>query len=466
MNRFFLVAAFLLVCCSVGGVCAQDKEGNGQADGESGWLDNAELALKIARETDKDLLMLFTGSDWCPPCKKLEQEIVGQPAFLEEATKRFVLLVFDFPEQKELLSRIKQQNQQWAQRFGVSGYPTLFLVDQQERPYAILGYQEVGVDGFLSLMDEKQQQRVRRDQFFAQAKGVEGGERAKNLDQALSEMDQDLANLYYEDLVEEIVSIDREDKLGLRTKWNAEADAEMRKIILTDIVTVSRFEKPERAVAFIDEVLNSVAFEPSQRLQIYQIKLSLYRKMSDQPGMDSVLDEMIGMEELTEVTRERLMVKKALALAGTERREAAMEMLDQALAKDQGKLHLWLAKGELLESQGRFAEAIKAFDKGIVQARVQPDLLIELIGSKADSLVASGDTLSAIRELDNFSDDKQMPTDLRGVALLHKAMIMRETDRRRQARLAENRAIEVSESPEQRAEMQKLVERLRKKFGE
>ena len=466
MNRFFLVAALLLVCCFVATVCAQDKEGDRQADGDSGWLDNAELALKIARETDKDLLMLFTGSDWCPPCKKLEQEIVGQPAFLEEATKRFVLLVFDFPEQKELLPRIKQQNQQWAERFGVNGYPTLFLVDQQERPYAILGYQEVGVDGFLSLMDEKQQQRVRRDQFFAKAKSVEGGERAKSLDQALSEMDQDLANLYYEELVEEIVSIDRDDKLGLRTKWNAEADAEMRKIILTDIVTVSRFEKPERAVAFIDEVLNSVAFEPSQRLQIYQIKLSLYRKMNDQPGMDAVLDEMIGMEELTEITRDRLMVKKALALAGTGRREAAMEMLDQSLAKDQGKLHLWLAKGELLESQGQFAEAIKAFDKGIVQARVQPDLLIELISSKADSLVASGDSLSAIRELDNFSDDKQMPTDLRGVALLHKAMIMRETDRRRQARLAENRAIEVSESPEQRAEMQKLVERLRKKFGE
>ena len=92
--------------------------------------------------------------------------------------------------------------------------------------------------------------------------------------------------------------------------------------------------------------------------------------------------------------------------------------------------------------------------------------MIELVGSKADSLVAKGDPLSAIRELDNFADDQQMPGDLRGIALLHKAMIMRETDRRRQARLAENRAIEVAGSPEQRGEMQKLVERLRKKFGE
>jgi hypothetical protein len=37
--------------------------------------------------------------------------------------------------------------------------------------------------------------------------------------------------------------------------------------------------------------------------------------------------------------------------------------------------------------------------------------------------------------------------------------------RTRQARLAENRAIEVCESPKQKAEMKKIVDRLRKKYG-
>ena len=153
-------------------------------------------------------------------------------------------------------------------------------------------------------------------------------------------------------------------------------------------------------------------------------------------------------------------------MVGTGRQEQAMQMLDNALASGQDQLYLWLAKGQMLDAQERFDEAIAAFDQAIPQSRVQPDVMIELVGAKADSLVAKGDSLSAIRMLDNFADDQQMPSDLRGVALLHKALIMRETDRRRQARLAENRAIEVAESPEQRAEMQKLVERLRKKFGE
>ncbi|MCH2182937.1 MAG: thioredoxin family protein [Mariniblastus sp.] len=483
LNRFLLVAVPLLVACPLGLAMAQSSRHGPDVGGaltatgasvsvtrrpgvDAEWFDNAEQALKKARQENKDLLLLFTGSDWCPPCQKLEEEVLGQADFLNEASKQFVLVVFDFPQQKELLPRVKEQNQQWAARFGINGYPTIILLDQQERPFSILGYQEGGVEPFLDLIGGKREKRIRRDELLAGAEELSGEKRAVQLDKALSEMDQAIADLYYEDLVKEIVDIDREDQLGLRTKWNAEADAEMRKIILTDIITVSRLEKPERAVEFVDEVLGAIKFTPSQRLQVYQIKLDLYRRMNDQPGMDGVLDQMIAMEELTEETRQRLMVKKALSLVGTGRGEQAMEMLDKALVQGQDQLYLWLAKGQLLDAEDRFDEAIAAFDQAISQARINPDVMIELVGSKADSLVAKGDPLSAIRILDNFADDQQMPSDLRGIALLHKALIMRETDRRRQARLAENRAIEVAESPEQRAEMQKLVERLRRKFGE
>ncbi len=487
LNRLLLVAALIFIGCPLGQGMAQEgnqsweqhvasspallvgRSPSGSRPSSSfdnGWLDNAEQALGKARQENKDLLLLFTGSDWCPPCKKLEAEILGQQEFLDEAKKQFVLVVFDFPQEKELLPRVKQQNEQWAAKFGVNSYPTMILLDQQERPFAILGYQEGGVEDFLGLIRERHEKRIRRDVLMAEAEKVQGEQRAIQLYKALSEMDQAIADLYYEELVQEIVQIDREDQLGLRTKWNAEADAEMRKIILTDIITVSRLEKPEKAVEFVDEVLGAIQFTPAQRLQIFQIKLDLYRRMKDQAGMDRVLDQMIGMDELTETTRQRLMVKKALALVGTGRGEQAMQMLDNALAGGQDQLYLWLAKGQLLDAQERFDEAIAAFDQAIPQSRVQPDVMIELVGAKADSLVAKGDSLSAIRMLDNFADDQQMPGDLRGVALLHKALIMRETDRRRQARLAENRAIEVAESPEQRAEMQKLVERLRKKFGE
>ena len=74
--------------------------------------------------------------------------------------------------------------------------------------------------------------------------------------------------------------------------------------------------------------------------------------------------------------------------------------------------------------------------------------------------------LRAIQTLDEFAENDEMPVDLRSETLLHKAMIMRDSGRKRRAILVENRAIEICESPVERAEMQKLVERLRTKYGD
>ena len=107
------------------------------------------------------------------------------------------------------------------------------------------------------------------------------------------------------------------------------------------------------------------------------------------------------------------------------------------------------------------AQAISAYERGIAAARTNPDLKIELVSAKADSLVARGELALAAQTLDAFAEDTQMPEDLRGEALLHKAIIMRAADRDRQARLAENRAIEIQTSASNRAMIQKMVERLR-----
>ena len=143
-----------------------------------------------------------------------------------------------------------------------------------------------------------------------------------------------------------------------------------------------------------------------------------------------------------------------------------MKLLDQSIADGQSNLYLWLAKGEIFDSKGEYEKAVEAYDQAMESARNSPDLLIDLVSAKADGLFALKREAEALQSLDNFADDTQMPVDLRAEALLHKSMIMREMKRTRQARLAENRAIEITESPKQRAELQKMVERLRKKYGQ
>ncbi len=433
---------------------------------DDAWHDDIEHALAIAKEEKKDLLLLYTGSDWCPPCKKLHDEVFSHNEFVDEAQQNFVLVEFDFPKNKELPQAIVQQNRTWAEKYGITGYPTVILIDDQQRPYGISGYRAGGFQNYLGILGELHQKRIRRDEAFEKAKTLTGKERAEMLDRAISEMDSDIAELYYDDIIKEIVEIDKEDVSGLRTKWNASKDSELRKIIMTDIVVVSRLENPKTAIQFIDEVLEEIKFPAAQRLQIFQIKLNLLRKLNDVAGIDQLLDLMITMDELTPESKQRLIVKKVFLMMGTDRAEEATKFLDQSLTH--AGFHasiLWLAKGQILMTQEQFDAAIECLDTGIGKANGDPDLLVELHGAKADCYMSLNDELKAIQTLDAFAENESMPSDLRSEAMLQKAMLMRDSGRARRAKLVENRAIEISESPDQKAEIQKLVERLRNKYG-
>ncbi len=437
-----------------------------EATAEDGWTEDAAAALKQAESESKDLLLLFTGSDWCPPCKRLEEEVFSKPPFAAEAIKHFVLVKFDFPQSRELPAATVKQNEEWQERFGVSGFPTVILIDREQLPFGVLGFEEGGPENYLRRLEELRQRRLRRDEAFAKAEKAEGPEKAKLLDEGLAQLDEGLARVYYEKRIEEIGKLDADDSLGLRTKWFAAEEAERQKLIITDILTISRLERPERAVAFIDEVLNSFDFDIERKIQILQIKLNLLQTSGQVDAAATLLDEMIEMEDILGETKQRLKVKKALQIAGARGAPAGIAVLDDYLKADAVQPYLNLAKSQLLELQGDKTAAVALLQQTSVQAADKPDLLIEVIAAEADLLSSMDKPEDALQILDEFVDDTRMPTDLRCEALLHKAMIMRATSRRRPALLAENRAIEIADSPELKREIQRVVERLRQKYGE
>ena len=435
---------------------------------ESQWSDNPTDSIAAAKKGKKDLLLLFTGSDWCPPCQKLEQEVFSDEDFFVEAEGDFVFVKFDFLRNSPLRDAVKKKNEEWAKKFGVDSFPTVVLVDPELRPYAFAGYEEGGSENFLGMLEESRQVRITRDEKMAAAEKAKGDARAKLLDEALASMPREISDVYYAEIIEEIVKLDEDDELGLRTKWNEAKDAELRKSILTDVMMVARLDSPKRATQMIDEILGEVKFTTKQRLEIMQIKLNLVRKMENPALVDKLLDEMIALEGLGDATIERLIVKKIYLMVGSKRRDKAMKMLDEAVAEGRTKgragVYLLACKGELLDSVEKYDEAVAAFDLAIAAAKNTPDILAEVVSGKADSLYAAGKEAESLRILDTFADDTDVPADLRAEALLHKSMLMRESGKQRTARLVENRAIEIIESTKERTEIQSVVERLRKKY--
>jgi thioredoxin-related protein len=93
------------------------------------WYLDYQQARKVALHSHKPIIILFTGSDWCPPCMALKKEVLPNRLFQEKA-KHVVLVLADFPKRKPMDPMQKQKNRALAGRFlGQNGLPTMVAVD-------------------------------------------------------------------------------------------------------------------------------------------------------------------------------------------------------------------------------------------------------------------------------------------------------------------------------------------------
>lgn len=124
--------------------------------GGEGWYADFDEGMAAARAAEKHLFVEFTGSDWCPPCQRLEAEVFSQSAFVEHASKDFVLVKLDFPRSEEVKAKVPdaERNYEVQQQYGITGYPTVLLMNVEGFAYAQLGYMPGGTDAFLPTLDE------------------------------------------------------------------------------------------------------------------------------------------------------------------------------------------------------------------------------------------------------------------------------------------------------------------------
>lgn len=118
------------------------------------WLTDHQAAFKAAAEKNRPILVNFTGSDWCGWCIKLRKEVFDTPEFAQYADEKLILLEVDFPERKPQSAAQQRANQALQQKYGVRGYPTLFLLDAKGAVKQQLGYMPGGPKAFLPELDQ------------------------------------------------------------------------------------------------------------------------------------------------------------------------------------------------------------------------------------------------------------------------------------------------------------------------
>lgn len=186
------------------------------------WSTDFEKSKRVAAEDDRrELLLEFTGSDWCPPCIALHKNVLSKEVFREKMPEHFVMVKLDNPRDKSKQTEAEQkQYRELSQRYSVRGVPTVMLVDEEGRPYAQwsgYGGQEAGP--WIEKVIAAKAIRKRRDAAMAEAEKAEGAERAKHLAEALAPMDAKLVTTAYRDTVEKIIKLDADNELGLKARY-------------------------------------------------------------------------------------------------------------------------------------------------------------------------------------------------------------------------------------------------------
>ena len=255
---------------------------------ETVWLTDFELAKATAKIEDKNLLVNFTGSDWCYWCKKLKKEVLGKLDFTNEIKEKFILVEIDFPENLKQSQDIKDQNEKLSNTYNIDGFPTILLIDDQGKPYAKTGYIEGGVNNYLKHLDQFELVKNKRDECFAAAEYAKGTVRAGFLDEALTLLDENGINTGYSNLIKEIMELDSQNKAGLKQKYEYLAAKQGLNQILNSVSITDDYRTGAKQ---IDNLIQKVQSSKEIVQELYIIKANLF--MSYDEDIELVKDTLL-----------------------------------------------------------------------------------------------------------------------------------------------------------------------------
>jgi thioredoxin-related protein len=98
------------------------------------WGTNFEAAQNEAKLNNKLILVNFSGSDWCAPCKRMKSDIFDSETFNAYAAAHLQLVSVDFPRNKKykLSKEQVEHNEMLAERYNPNGtFPFTILLDNE-----------------------------------------------------------------------------------------------------------------------------------------------------------------------------------------------------------------------------------------------------------------------------------------------------------------------------------------------
>lgn len=119
------------------------------------WNANFEEVKAKAITEDKNILLVFSGSDWCGPCMKLDKAVWKSPEFQAEADKNWIVYKADFPKKKanQLSPELTESNNKLAEKYNKNGsFPLVVLLDKKGKVIGMTGFKNISAPDYIKLI--------------------------------------------------------------------------------------------------------------------------------------------------------------------------------------------------------------------------------------------------------------------------------------------------------------------------
>ena len=133
----FIICFSTISVCFAQDVISTNLESVKNAKIKLNWMPTYKEALKKSKKEKKPVLIYFTGSDWCGPCKILDKDLFFTAKFKDLADKSLILLEVDIPRRLDIISPEKMsENRSLQEKYKVKSFPTLMIVNHRGKKLA------------------------------------------------------------------------------------------------------------------------------------------------------------------------------------------------------------------------------------------------------------------------------------------------------------------------------------------
>lgn len=120
----------LLLAALLGGLYLVLGRGTGGKEEMSQYALEEATPVRQASADKRIRVILFTGTEWCPACSHLDSSVIATAAWQEFVKGELVFQKVDVPSDR---SRLRDTDRTLISRYGISGYPTMIVLDRRGR---------------------------------------------------------------------------------------------------------------------------------------------------------------------------------------------------------------------------------------------------------------------------------------------------------------------------------------------